>query len=162
LRATPLVLAADPDSAGEALRWLCEVMEMDPADATAPALAAWCHAPRVSYFRATDRAAELSVARTLAGRAVMLDVGSSVAFVAASGEALACHDDEEAHALMVRALAIDPRSYWGWERLRWLDCFTDAPAASLSDFARAIRLKPPGLPLANCAAGIGDADFEQG
>ncbi|MEO3475792.1 helix-turn-helix domain-containing protein [Roseomonas sp. CAU 1739] len=162
LRAMPLVLAADPDSAEQALRWLREAMEMDPADATAPALAAWSHAQRVSYFRATDRAGELSLARTLASRAIMLDPGSSTAFVAASGVALAYSDGEQAHALMARALAIDPRSSWGWERLGWLDCFTDAPAASLGDFARAIRLKPRGLPLANCLAGIGYAHFKQG
>lgn len=73
----------------------------------------------------------------------MLDPGSSAAFVAASGVALAYYDGEQAHALMARALAIDPRSSWGWERLGWLDCFTDAPAVSLGDFARAVRLKPP-------------------
>lgn len=66
LRAAPLVLAADPDSAEQALRWLHEAMEMDPADATAAALAAWCHAQRVSYFRATDRAGEV-VCRTNPG-----------------------------------------------------------------------------------------------
>ncbi|MEJ1938850.1 tetratricopeptide repeat protein, partial [Nostoc sp. NIES-2111] len=162
LRATPLVLAADPDSAEHALRWLQEAMEMDPGDAVAPALAGWCHAQRVSYFRATDRAAELSVARRLVSKALAIDPGCSAAFIAAGGVAMAYHDGEQAHALTARALAIDPRSSWGWERLGWVDCFTDAPAASLGDFARAIRLKPPGLPLANCSAGIGYAHFKQG
>ncbi|MGG5817507.1 helix-turn-helix domain-containing protein [Falsiroseomonas sp. HW251] len=162
LRATPFVLAADPDSAEQALRWLREAMEMDPGDAEAPALAAWCHAQRVSYHRATDRVAELSLARTLAGRAMMLDPGSSAAFVAASGVAFAQYDSEQAPALMARALAIGPHASWAWERLGWMECFCEAPAAPIGAFARAIGLKPPGLPLANCTAGIGCAHFRQG
>ncbi|HYF08599.1 MAG TPA: helix-turn-helix domain-containing protein [Acetobacteraceae bacterium] len=162
LRALPLVLAADPESAESALRMLEDAMDLDAEDPTAPALAGWCRAQRLLCMRPADRATEGGRAQRLAERALVLRAGDPLVLTGASGVAMAMGSRTEADALLARALAISPRSAWAWERSAWTRCNFGDWSGALVEFQRALRLKGPSAPVANCLAGVGHAHFSAG
>jgi adenylate cyclase len=163
LRALPLALAADPASARQALGPLEEAMGLDPDDPAPVALAGWCRAQLVLYQAAPDPAAERARTLRLAERAAALDpLGDPLVLTARSGVAMAAGRREEAEALLARARAIAPGFGWAWERSAWVRANYGEPDDALAHFRRAMPLKGPRAPVANCLAGVGTAHFAAG
>jgi TolB-like protein len=158
LRAMPLVLAADPTSAARALAMLEDAIALDPDDPAPVALAGWCRTQFILYHTAPDVTAEQRRARQLADRAAALDpLGDPLVLTARSGVAMGGRQREEADALLARASAIDPGFGWAWERRAWTNANHEVGVPALALFQRAIALKGPRAPMANCFAGIGAA-----
>ena len=163
LRALPFALAADPASARSALGPLEQAMGIDPDNPRAVALAAWCHIQLVLYDGTDHPDAERARARQLADRAAALDpLGDPLVLTARSGGAIAVGRCDEVDALLARAGAIDPDSGWVWERKGWLRAIHGEAEPALACFRRAMQLKGPRAPIANCLAGIGKAHFVAG
>jgi adenylate cyclase len=159
----PFALAADPASARRALGPLEQAMGLDPDDPRPVALAAWCRTQLVLYDATDDPQAERYRARQLADRAAALDpFGDPLVLTARSGGAIAAHRCDDVGALLARAGAIDPDLGWVWERKGWLRAIHGEPEAALACFRRAMQLKGPRAPIANCLAGIGKAHFVAG
>jgi AraC-like DNA-binding protein len=163
LRALPFALAADPASAHSALGPLEQAMEVDPDNPRPVALAAWCRTQLVLYDGTDHPEAERARARQLADRAAALDpLGDPLVLTARSGGAIAVRRCDEVDALLARAGAIDPDSGWIWERKGWLRAIHGEAEPALACFRRAMQLKGPRAPIANCLAGIGKAHFVAG
>jgi adenylate cyclase len=160
LRAMPFVLAADPASARQALGMLEEAMGLDPDDPRPVALAAWCRTQFLLYAATDDPIAEQMRAEQLAGRAAALDpLGDAAVLTARSGVAIVGWRCDETESLVARARTIDPGSSWPWERSGWNQLAHAAPSAAIDCFRRALRLRGPQAPIANCLAGIGMAHY---
>ena len=163
LRALPFALAADPASARSALGPLEQAMAIDPDNPRAVALAAWCHTQLVLYDGTEHPETERARARQLADRAAALDpFGDPLVLTARSGGAIAGRCCDEVDSLLARAGAIDPDSGWVWERKGWLRAIHGEADPALACFRRAMQLKGPRAPIANCLAGIGKAHFVAG
>ena len=163
LRALPFALAADPASARSALGPLEQAMRIDPDNPRPVALAAWCHIQLVLYDGTDHPETERACARQLADRAAALDpLGDPLVLTARSGGAIAACRCDEVDALLARAGAIDPDSGWVWERKGWLRAIHGEAEPALACFRRAMQLKGPRAPIANCLAGIGKAHFVAG
>lgn len=163
LRAMPLVLAADAFSARRALDLLEEAMALDPDDARPVALAAWCRVQLVLYHTTSDPAAARLAASRLAERATALDpLGDPAVLTARSCVAMWTGEPDLADALLARALAIDPGYGWAWERSATVKVCYGKPDRAIAEYRRAIALKGPRAPAANCWAGIGYAHLGAG
>jgi len=163
LRALPFALAADPASARSALGPLEQAMDIDPDNPRPVALAAWCRTQLVLYDGTEYPETERARARQLADRAAALDpIGDPLVLTARSGGAMAVRRCDEVDALLARAGAIDPESGWIWERKGWLRAIHGEAEPALACFRRAMQLKGPTAPIANCLAGIGKAHFVAG
>jgi adenylate cyclase len=163
LRALPLVLAADPASARRALGPLEAAMELDPDDPAPAALAGWCRAQLGLYWATPDPAAERARALHLVERAAALDAaGEPMVLTARSGVLMTMREREAADGLLARALAIAPDFAWAWERSAWVRANYGEAEAALGHFRRAVPLKGPRAPLANCMAGLGTAHLSAG
>jgi adenylate cyclase len=64
--------------------------------------------------------------------------------------------DDDAEALVDRALAIDPTSGWAWERKGFL-FWCNKPDVAIACFNRALQLHGPCMPRDNCFLGIAQA-----
>lgn len=163
LCALPLVLAADPTSAREALAVLEDAMTLDPDDPLPPALAAWCRGQFVLYETAPDPAKELAAIGLLSARAATLDpIGDPLVLTARGGVAMVLRRRSDADMLLARAMAIDPHLAWAWERSAWVNANMAEPAHALKHFERATSLKGPGSSMFNCMAGVATAHFAAG
>jgi tetratricopeptide (TPR) repeat protein len=69
---------------------------------------------------------------------------------------------DDAEALLARAQAMDPSFAWAWERSAWIYANYGEPEPALAQFRRAVPLKGPGAPIANCLAGVGTAHLGAG
>jgi len=133
-------------------------MGIDPDNPRAVALAACCRTQLVLYDGTDHPEAERTRARQLADRAAALDpLGDPLVLTARSGGAMAVRRCDEVGALLARAGAIAPDSGWVWERKGWLRAIHGEAEPALACFRRAMQLKGPRAPIANCLAGIGDA-----
>lgn len=163
LRALPLVLAADPISARQALDILEEAMGLNPDSPAPVALAGWCRAQLVLYQATPDPVAERTRALRLAERAAALDpLGDPLVLTARGSVTMMARHREEAEALLARAQAIDPGFAWAWERSAWIRANFGEAEAALAHFRRAVPLKGLRFPMANCAAGVATAHFSAG
>ena len=60
-----------------------------------------------------------------------------------------------ARVLLERAFALDPNSAWAWQRLGWLENYSDQP---FEQFERAMRLSPLNPMNFNIFVGMGSAN----
>ena len=120
LRALPLVLGTSVRSAERAIGMLSSAITMDPADAIATALLAYCHAQLTGYHRAEPVADGWASARSLSRRAGVLDNDDPLVTLARGTVASFLKQPEEQEALVARALAMDPTSAWAWERRAYI------------------------------------------
>lgn len=159
MRAFPLVLASQPEAARRALELLYRAIEIDPDDALAAALAAWCHGQLVMYNGTPAPAEDRSCALRLARRAAIFDSGDPLALTARGAVHMMAGELDAADALLARALALDPASGWAWGRSGWLNSYRGRPQLAIAHFRRAIALDPPSSANANSFVGIGSAHF---
>ncbi|WP_372619455.1 hypothetical protein [Falsiroseomonas sp.] len=163
LRALPFVLAADPTSARRALALLEEALGLDADDPAPVALAGWCRTQLALYHTAPDPMAERRRALRFAEHAAALDpLGDPLVLAARGSIVAAARHREDGDALLARAQAMAPSFAWSWKRSAWVRANYGEPEAALAHFQRAIALKGPRAPMANCLAGIGTAHFAAG
>ena len=156
LRALPLALS--PDRFGHAFETLYRAMELCPDNGLAVALAAWCHAQSVTPWNehaGRDRTRALA----LAERAGVLDPTDPLVLTARAAVMTMAQDFDTAETLVQRALAIDPRCSWAWERRGWLKALTKHSETAIADFEQALRLAGPESDGASSLFGIGTAHW---
>jgi adenylate cyclase len=163
LRAFSLAAAANPAAANQALDLLERAMEIAPDYALPVALAAWCHAQRVTYNGTRSMSEERAEAVRLANRAAILDGDDDpLVMTARCAVHTMVNDLDAGEALLERALGLDPTSAWVWERSGWLKTYLGEPDLAIRHFEHSIRLAPARPQLAHCFIGIGSACFEAG
>lgn len=149
----------------EALRQFSAAAALDPGNATALAMTAWCHAQQVAYIWTDDPAGERQRAVDCATRAAQLaGAGDSAPALVAIGAALTLTtaDKDRARSFIDRALAIDPNNAWGWFRSGWLKVVFNEPESAIADFTRAETLSPLDPFLFNFLLGRASAMHELG
>lgn len=150
---------------GLALAQFSAASALDPGNATALAMTAWCHAQQVAYIWTGDPAGERQKAVDCATRAAQLPgAGDSAPALVAIGAALTLTttDKDRARSFIDRALAIDPNNAWGWFRSGWLKVVFNEPESAISDFTRAEALSPLDPFLFNFLLGRASAMHELG
>jgi TolB-like protein len=163
VQALPLILNTNLPSTQKAIDILNRAIDMDPADATAVAFLAYCHAQRADYIATASPTADRNAALGLSQRAAMLDAGDPLALTACGAVASWALQNDEADALATRALAIDPTSAWAWLlRGHTRRGFAGAAERAIADYQRSIRLRGPGISTSSCLYAIGAAHWNAG
>jgi adenylate cyclase len=156
LQTFPVFLKIDSDSSRKVFAIASSAMGMAPDDAVPVAVAAYCQA-RLFNDAATElSAATRGLAHHLAGRAAALDAGDPIVTTARAAVATLSRSDDDAEALVDRALAMDPTFGWAWERKGFLLCW-NKPDVAIACFNRALQLHGPFMPHDNCSLGIAQA-----
>ena len=161
VRALPLLMKIDAESARRALAIATRAMEIDPDEALGPAFSAYCHLRLFSDGAATSLFATRVEILRLARRAATLDTGDPLVTTALASVATLFQPREEAEALVERALAMDPTSSWAWERKGFL-YWCCQPDLALACFDRAMRLRGPRMPRDNVLVGFFHAHGSSG
>ena len=163
VQALPLILNANLPSTQKAIAILDRAIDMDPADATAVAFLAYCHAQRANYIATASLAADRDAALNLSQRAGMLDNGDPLVLTARGAVAAWALQNDEADALVTRALSIDPTSAWAWMlRGHTRRGFAGAAERAIADYQRSIQLRGPGISASSCIYSIGAAHWNAG
>jgi AraC-like DNA-binding protein/TolB-like protein len=163
LQALPLMLQANLPSVQSAIAIIDRAIDTDPADATAIAFLAYCHAQRRNYIATTSLAADRQAALDLSERAGMLDNSDALVLTARGAVAASAQRNDEAEALAVRALSIDPTCAWAWMlRGHTRHGFAGAPERAIADYQRSIQLRGPGISTSSCIYSIGAAHWNAG
>jgi len=163
LQALPLILKANLPSTERAMSLLDRGIDMDPADATAVALLAYCHAQRANYIATASLAADRNASLDLSQRAAMLDSSDPLVLTARGAVAASALRHDEAEALVTRALAIDPTSAWAWMlRGHTRRGFPGAAERAIADYQRSIQLRGAGISASACIFSIGAAHWNAG
>jgi len=163
LRALPLMLQSNLPSVGSAIAILDRAIDMDPADATAVAFLAYCHAQRANYVATASLGADRDAALNLSQRAAVLDDSDALVLTARGMVAAWALRNEEADALAARALSIDPTCAWTWQlRGHTRRGFAGATERAIADYQRSIQLRGPGISTSSCIYSIGAAHWNAG
>jgi AraC-like DNA-binding protein/tetratricopeptide (TPR) repeat protein len=164
LRALPLALAADVDSARQLLAATEGALDSDPADTLALSLAALGHAQIASYLGTTAPAERREKAFRLSQGAAVLSHHDALSLTALAAAASSLgRPTEEIERLTLRALAIDPTLGWAWIRMGYLRLSrSQDPSLALADFHRALRFDGPGMARANILNGLSRVSLAAG
>ncbi|WP_046868554.1 adenylate/guanylate cyclase domain-containing protein [Microvirga massiliensis] len=162
MRALPAVWSQDRESTSEGLRLAEQAMALDPAYALPKALAAWCHAQRVTYLRTADPAEDRAAALRLAREAASLDSNDPLVLTVLSAAYALVGQIDLGLTTVRNALALDPNSAWAWLRSGWLHAYAQHPDTAIEHFDRAMRLSPLDPMHFNALVGIGAAHFDKG
>jgi TolB-like protein len=149
----------------EAVRSFHKAFELEPGYAQAIAMAAWAHGQRFGRSMKGDPEDNRRQAIELANAALTLAPHDPGVLVAAANALLhgAYREDlDRCEVILGRALALDPNSAWGWQRLGFLHVARSRPAEAIAAFERAIHLSPLDWAQAYSRMGIGDAHFVAG
>lgn len=158
LRALPLAYAASVPSAQRLIAAMAQPMEIDPGSALPVALTALGLAQVANYFGSEDPDSLRSRARELYLRAAELDTGDPLVTTARAATASLSYWMEDADALAVRAVAMDPTSHWTWERRGLHRLRADeSPDLVIADLEQALSLKASSMPRANTMLNIAAA-----
>jgi tetratricopeptide (TPR) repeat protein len=163
LRALPFALALDAEGNSRALDLLGRAINLDPDNAFAVALAAWCHAQRAAqpYLFTTAPTQNLLLATSLARRAARM--GGDATVLAVLGNAFAqSWDLETADAVTQKALSVDGGSAWAWSRSGLIDLYKGRAGSALERLQIALDLAPNDALAFNSVIGIGCAHFQVG
>jgi TolB-like protein/tetratricopeptide (TPR) repeat protein len=127
----------------EALRLFNRAIELDPAFASAYAMAADCFVIRKSSVWRNDPAIEVAEAARLARRAVELGRDDALA-LGTAGMALAyvVRDLDAGSAFIDRALGLNSNLAMAWFFGGWVKIWLGEPDAAIERFTRAMRLSP--------------------
>jgi adenylate cyclase len=161
MRAFPFIFASNPAAAKQALELLHRAIEIEPDNAPATALAAWCHAQLVLYNDARSATQERSIALLLSERAGVLDPDDPLVLTARCAVHTMAGQLDHASALIARALELEPTLVWGWERSGWLNAYAGNAETAIRHFEQATRLDPS-RPNPNRLIGLGCAHFYAG
>ena len=157
MRAMPHVWALEQGESEKALRLLGDALEIDPDYPLALSLAGWCHAQRSVYNWASDIAESQARALRLAERAAQLSGDDPLILAVLGAVHTFVRNFGTARILLERAVTLDPNSAWAWQRLGWLENYSDQPEKAMEHFERALRLSPLDPMNFNIYVGMGSA-----
>jgi adenylate cyclase len=159
MQALPYVSALTREDNQTALGLLNRAMELEGGFVSALSMAAWCHAQRCVYSWTDDRELESNRAIRLADEAVAHAGDDSFALAMLGAAHTLVRDFDVGRRLLEHAVEVNPNCAWSWNRLGWLNGYSNNPKASIYCFERAIRLSPLDPMNFNCHVGIGAAHF---
>ena len=142
MRAMPHVWALEREEADKALDLLEKALAIDPTYPLALSLAGWCHAQRSVYNWADDIDEAQAKARSLGERAAELSGDDPIILAVLGAIHTFVRNYGTARILLDRAVALDPNAAWAWQRLGWVENYSDRPKQAIEHFERAIRLSP--------------------
>jgi adenylate cyclase len=156
LRALPLALAADVDSAQRLLMATQEALDGDPADTLSLSLAAVGHAQIANLLGTIAPAVRREEAIRFSRSAAAMSDNDALSLTALSAAAsLLGRPAEDIERLTVRALALDPTLGWAWARMGYLRLSRcQDPSLAMGDFQRALRLNGSDMPRTNILNGF--------
>lgn len=148
LRALPLALASDCDSAQRLLTAVGAALDADPADTLALSLAALGHAQIANFLNTTTPARHRERAVQLSRQAAASDGADALSLTALGSASVSLGGPlGETEKLTVRALTMNPTLGWAWARMGFLRLgYGREPAQARADFHRAMRLGGPNMP----------------
>ena len=154
---------ANPASTTEALRLFSRAIDLDPAFATAYAMAAYCYVMRKGSGNMADPVLESAEAARLAHRAIELGQDDAHA-ISTGGFALAfvCSDLDTGAALIDRAIALNPNLSAAWFYSGYVKLWLGAPDTAIEHFARAMHFSPLDPTMPRMQAATADAHFHAG
>lgn len=137
---------------------LNEAHAIDPNYPLAVSLAGWCHAQRSVYN--WSETVEESQAQALkpAERTAELSGDDSLILAVLGAVHTLVRNFGTARILLERAVVLDPNASWAWQRLGWLENYSDRPERALEQFERALRLSPLDPMNFNIYVGMGSAN----
>jgi adenylate cyclase len=142
MRAMPHVWALEKDESAAALELLERSLQIDPDYPLALALTAWCKAQRWVYNWADDVAAGQAEALEFAERAAQLSGDDPLILTVLGTVHTFLRNRGTARILLERAVVLDPNSAWAWNRLGWLENYSENPDRAMEHLLRALRLSP--------------------
>jgi adenylate cyclase len=142
MRAMPHVWVLEKEESAKALELLEKALAIDPDYPLALSLAGWCHAQRSVYNWADDIAEAQARARALAERGAELSGDDPIVLTVLGAVHTFVRNYGTARILLDRALALDPNAAWAWQRLGWVENYSDRPKEAIGHFERALRLSP--------------------
>jgi AraC-like DNA-binding protein len=161
-RALAPAFTVGPRSCDAALGDVERAQQRAPRYGLPKAIAAWCWSQRAAHSFAGVPDLDQARALRLADEAVQLAPRDELVLSLCSGAQTLVHRLAEADQLIERALAIDPRSPWGWIRRGWLSAYAGDEKGALRELQMTLRLMPF-EPLRHLAfIGIGCAYFAAG
>jgi len=166
MRAMRHVWSLEQSECEKALELLRKARNIDPDYPLALSLSGWCHAQCAVYNWSDDVAHSHARAQELAERSVELSGDDSLNLTVLGTIKTILHDFGPARVLLERAVALDSNAAWAWQRLGWLETYSDHSEIALEHFSRALRLSPLDPMNFNVYAGIGSAyeaaqDYDQ-
>jgi len=136
-------------------------LELDPGFAAAAALAGACHMENVLRSYAIDPQFERKEAVRLMRLALRLDRHDpDTLATAALISALLVGDCEAEIEMADRAIALNPNSYYIWDRRGWVYKIAGQPAEAIRSFECAMRMSPVDPQLFTTFTGMGFAFVE--
>jgi adenylate cyclase len=161
MRGLPAIWSQDTETIEGGLRLAERASELDPTYALPKAVAAWCYAQRLVYFRTKNFAEDRARAITLAQEAVRLNNNDPLVLTCAGAAYSLSREFALALALIEKALALDSNSAWAWHRSGFIHVFVQRPDVAIQHFERALRLSPLDPLTFNIFIGIGVAHFHK-
>ncbi|HJU19737.1 MAG TPA: helix-turn-helix domain-containing protein, partial [Stellaceae bacterium] len=141
-RALASAFMVGPGPCNAALADAERAAELAPHYALPKAIAAWCRSQRAAHnFGGTPQFDQTQALR-LAAEAARLAPYDGMGLSLCSGALTLVHRLAEADRLIERALAIDPRSPWGWVRRGWLSAYLGDDDGALRALQITLRLMP--------------------
>jgi TolB-like protein len=161
LRAIQQAVRSTREGLAEALRLLHRALELDPGFAAAAALAGACHMENVLRSYAIDPQFERKEAVRLMRLALSLHDGDpDTLATAALISALLVGDCEAEIEMADRAVALNPNSYYAWNRRGWVYKIAGQPEEAIRSFERAMRMSPVDPQQFTTLTGMGFAFIE--
>ena len=161
LQAVHRAVRSSRESLAEALQLLQRALELDPGFAAAAALAGACHMENVLRSYAIDPQFERKEAVRLMRLALRLDRHDpDTLATAALISALLVGDCEAEIEMADRAIALNPNSYYIWDRRGWVYKIAGQPAEAIRSFECAMRMSPVDPQLFTTFTGMGFAFVE--
>ena len=165
LRAYPGFRILEDPEHEDAIRLLHKALELEPGYAQAMAMAAWAHGQRFGRVMRGNPEDNRRQAKEMANAALILAPNDPSVLVAAAHALIHGaypEDFDRCEAMLGRALALDPNSAWGWQRLGFLHVARSEPGKAIVAFEQALHLSPMDPGQAYSRWGIGDAHFIAG
>jgi adenylate cyclase len=142
MQAMPHVWALEKDEAAKALDLLDKALAIDPDYPLALSLAGWCHGQRSVYNFVEDVSGSQAKARSMAERAAELGGDDPIILAVLGAVHTFTRNLGTARILLERAVTLDPNAAWAWQRLGWVENYSERPRDAIAHFERALRLSP--------------------
>jgi adenylate cyclase len=163
LRAHPGLWLLEEEPHAEAMALLAKAIELDPTYAFAMARLAWCHSQRFSGLMRGDPEFHRRRAIELATDALRLDSEDPNVLIAAGTAYMLTRADLDRSLLLFRkALARDPNSWEGWQRLGIVHYHRSEADEAIEASERALRVGPRDPMGVYTRFNIGNAHFIAG